>query len=187
MTSIFTGSFFQNSQKERIMARPTTKTQLISLSTENFNKLFALINSMTAEEQKQVFSFEDRDRNIRDVLVHLYEWHQLLLNWIRSNQAGNNVNFLPEPYNWKTYPQMNIKFWEKHQETSFEQSIDLLKKSHSEAMALIDSFSDEELFTKKYFSWTGGTSLGSYCVSATSSHYDWAIKKVKKHKSTLKK
>ncbi|MGO3678157.1 MAG: ClbS/DfsB family four-helix bundle protein, partial [Microbacteriaceae bacterium] len=32
-----------------------------------------------------------------------------------------------------------------------------------------------------FFPWTGTTSLGSYCVSATSSHYDWAIKKIRAH------
>lgn len=167
------------------MARATTKEQLIQNSEDNFNKLFTLINSMTREEQVKLFSFEDRDRNIRDVLVHLYEWHHLLLNWVRFNQAGNKINFLPEPYNWKTYPKMNIEFWKKHQNTSLEKAVELLKRSHSETMKLIDSFSNEQLFTNKHFSWTGTTSLGSYCVSATSSHYDWGIKKVKTHKKAL--
>ena len=164
------------------MARPTTKEQLKQAGEENFNKLFALINSMTKEKREEAFSFEDRDRNIRDVLVHLYEWHQLLLNWVNSNQSGTKINFLPEPYNWKTYPQMNITFWEKHQKTSLKEAVTLLEKSHSDALTLIETFSNEELFTNKYFSWTGTTSLGSYCVSSTSSHYDWAIKKIKKHK-----
>jgi Uncharacterized conserved protein len=167
------------------MARPTTKEQLIQLGEENFKKLFALINSMSREEQEQTFSFEDRDRNVRDVLVHLYEWHQLLLNWANSNQSGTKANFLPEPYNWKTYPQMNIVFWEKHQRTSLEESVTILEKSHSDVIKLIGSFSNEELFTSKYFPWTGTTSLGSYCVSATSSHYDWAMKKIKIHKKSL--
>lgn len=39
-------------------------------------------------------------------------------------------------------------------------------------------FSNRELFTNKYFKWTGTTSLGSYCVSAISSHYDWPVKKI---------
>lgn len=149
------------------MARPTTKQELEEASKMNFEKLFTLISSMTKEEQDKIFNFEDRDKNIRDVLVHLYEWHQLLLNWIDSNQSGKEKHFLPEPYNWKTYPQMNIEFWEKHQKTPFEKSVKILEKSHSDVMKLIDSFSDKELFTKKYFSWTGTTSLGSYCVSAT--------------------
>ncbi len=167
------------------MARPTTKEQLKQGGEENFNKLFSLINSMSKEEQEKAFLFEDRDKNIRDVLVHLYEWHLLLLNWVKSNQSGNKTGFLPEQYNWKTYPQMNIGFWEKHQKTSLKEAISLLEKSHSDAIKLIDSFSNEELFTNKYFSWTGTTSLGSYCVSATSSHYDWAIKKIKKHKKDM--
>lgn len=40
--------------------------------------------------------------------------------------------------------------------------------------------------TYKFFNWTGTTSLGSYCVSATSSHYDWAMKKIKKTQKRTK-
>lgn len=57
----------------------------------------------------------------------------------------------------------------------------MLKKSHENVLKLIDGFSDQELFTKQFFNWTGTTSLGSYCISATSSHYDWAIKKLRAH------
>lgn len=168
------------------MARPTTKEQLIESSQEGFEKLFALIDSMTDTEQQTSFSFEDRDKNVRDVLVHLYEWHQLLLKWITANQAGQKANFLPDPYNWKTYPQMNIVFWEKHQHTPFDLSVSMVKQSHEEVMDLIKHFTNEELFTNKHFSWTGTTSLGAYCVSATSSHYDWAMKKIRKHKKSMK-
>lgn len=168
------------------MPRPTTKEQLLKAGEDNFNKLFALIDSMNREQQEQVFSFEDRDKNIRDVLIHLYEWHQLLLNWVRNNQAGNKVNFLPDPYNWKNYPEMNIAFWKKHQDTPLDEARKLLLKSHADVTELIGTFSDEELFTKKHFPWTGTTSLGSYCVSSAPSHYDWAIKKIKQHQKNLK-
>ena len=49
------------------MARATTKEQLLQTGNENFYKLFALIDSMSADEQEQEFFFDDRDRNIRDV------------------------------------------------------------------------------------------------------------------------
>lgn len=49
-------------------------------------------------------------------------------------------------------------------------------------MALADSFSDRELFSKGVFPWVGGSTLGSYFVSVTSSHYDWAMKKLKVHR-----
>ena len=49
-------------------------------------------------------------------------------------------------------------------------------------MSLLDKFSDEELFTKGIFIWVGGSTLGSYFISVTASHYDWAVKKLKAHK-----
>lgn len=163
------------------MARPTNKEELLKAGSQGYEKLWELIDSLSDEEVSATFAFADRDRNIRDVLVHLYEWHKLLLDWVESNQKGIATPFLPKPYNWKTYPEMNVKFWESHQQTTYETAVKLLNESHDKVLKLIEGFSDDELFVKKYFSWTGTTSLGSYCVSATSSHYDWAIKKIKKH------
>ena len=92
------------------------------------------------------------------------------------------VTFLPPEYSWKTYGAMNVAFWRKHRTSSLERAQELLCESHKKVMSLIEKYSNEELFTKKYFGWTGGTDLGSYFVSTTSSHYDWAIKKIKAHK-----
>lgn len=128
-----------------------------------------------------------RDKNLRDVLVHLYEWHQLLLSWIAANMGGDNKPFLPDTYTWKTYGDMNVRFWEKHQSTSYEDAVTMLCESHGKVMTLIESLSNEELFDKQRFSWTGTTNVGSYCVSATSSHYDWAMKKIKRHLKTVDK
>lgn len=165
------------------MSRPTTKAQLEEAAAKNFEKLTALVDSMASEQQQKEFAFEGRDRNVRDVLVHLYEWHSLLLGWVRSNMAGDRRDFLPAPYNWKTYPQMNVGFWEKHRnKTSLEYARAMLGKSHADVMRMIGGLTDEELFTKKYYPWTGTTSIGSYAVSATASHYDWAMKKLKEHK-----
>ena len=178
------------------MPRPATKADLITAANEQFEKMQKLIASMSDKEQNAAFDFGDlsnkeeahwsRDKNLRDVLIHLYEWHQLLLNWVSANQKGEARPFLPEPYNWKTYSQMNVGFWEKHQATSYDDSKSMIKKSHADVIAIIEKFSDDELFTKGSLSWTGGSTLGSYCVSATSSHCDWAMKKIKLHIKTLK-
>ena len=162
------------------MPRPTSKSDLIQAATDQFAKLWTLIDEMSDEEKSADIVPNERDKNVRDVLAHLYEWHCLLLNWIRSNTNGNPAPFLPAPYNWKTYPQMNVVFWEKHQNTSYTDAETMLKKTHKEVMAIIETFSNEDLFSKGAFDWTGTTTLGSYCVSATSSHYDWAMKDIKK-------
>lgn len=173
------------------MARPKTKQELMDAADLNFEKLWQLVDTMPDVAANTVFNFSadikkkeahwNRDKNLRDILIHLYEWHQLLLNWIQSNKSGNKVNFLPEAYSWKTYGGLNIEFWKKHQQSSYVKAREMILNSHNDVMKLIQTFSNEELFTKQFFHWTGTTSLGSYCVSATSSHYDWAIKKLRAH------
>lgn len=173
------------------MGRAKTKKELILGAHDNYKKLEALMLSLSDIERNTQFDFSKdekkkeahwkRDKNIKDVLVHLYEWHQLLIGWIKSNQAGISKHFLSKPYTWKTYGDLNMLFWEKHQDTTYEEAQKMLSKSHCDAMDIINLFSDAELFTKDVFSWTGTTTLGSYCVSATASHYEWAIKKIKAH------
>lgn len=179
------------------MSRPTTKTDLITAAQEHYEKLITLMNALSERELEIAFDFSDdaskkeahwgRDRNLRDVLIHLYEWHRLILHWVPCNQAGDSVPFLPKPYNWKTCGEMNVRFWKNHQNTSLEEAKALLEESHQQVMQLMNQFSNEELFSKGAFSWVGGSTLGSYFVSTTSSHYDWAIKKIKAHKKKVAK
>ncbi len=179
-------------ERELNMSRPRTKTDLLATATSNYEKLNTIIIGLTEKEISTSFDFLGdekkkeahwkRDLNLRDVLIHLYEWHQLLINWVRSNQNGDNQPFIPTPYNWKTYGEMNLEFWQKHQSTSLEDAKAMLEKSHAEVLKLAEAFTNEELFSKGVYKWVGGSTLGSYFVSVTASHYDWAIKKLKAHK-----
>ena len=178
------------------MPRPMTKSDLMAAAKENYEKLNLLISKMTSEELNTPFDFSKdkkkkeahwrRDKNLRDILIHLYEWHKLVLNWVLSNQKGEEKSFIPEPYNWRTYGDMNVEFWKKHQNTSLEDATKSLQKSHKDVLKLAENFTNEELFSKKVYKWIGGSTLGSYFVSATSSHYDWAIKKIKAHQKNCK-
>lgn len=172
------------------MARPTNKSELLAAATTQFDKMWALMERLPPDTaftfsitEKDKEAHWQRDKNLRDILIHLYEWHQLTLNWLAANRNQNQqhpVPFLPAPYSWKNYGAMNIGFWEKHQGTTYETARQQLLNSHEAVLQAIASFTDEELFTKAYFKWSGTTSVGSYLVSSTSSHYAWAAKKVKR-------
>lgn len=176
------------------MARPTTKDDLITAGNQSFQKLLELINSIPENDIDGEFDFDienskeahwARDKNIRDVLIHIYEWQLLLLDWVDNNQSNIEKQFLKEGYNWKTYGAMNIEFWELHQSTPFETSLTQLKNSHEQVMKLAETFSNEQLFSKGAYKWVGGSTLGSYFVSVTTSHYEWAMKKLRKYKKSL--
>ena len=91
------------------MGRPTTKSDLISAAGEKYEKLNALIAALTGEELSTPFDFSgdekkkeahwERDKNLRDVLIHLYEWHKLLLNWVHANQMAVSYTHLTLPTN----------------------------------------------------------------------------------------
>ena len=122
------------------MPRPKTKDDLLTAAKDNYDKLIKLIDGMSEKELNTPFDFSNepskkeahwsRDKNVRDVLIHLYEWHQLMLKFPKNNKDITD------------------------------------KKS---AIAFLP------------FAWTGNAALGDYCVSTTSSHYDWAMKKIKAH------
>ncbi len=169
------------------MSRPTTKSDLILAANEQFSKLWKLIDTMSEEEQRAIFAFEDRDKNLRDVLVHLYEWHQMLSRWYQIGTVEGGMPAVPgEGYTWKTIPDMNMEIWRKYQDTSLASSKVMLKESHAMILRLIESHTNEDLFSRSVYKWTKSTTLGAYFVSSTSSHYDWAMKKIKKHIKTYK-
>jgi len=176
------------------MPRPKNKEELILASEEGYKKLKDFIGTMTENELDTTFDFSslnkkeahwNRDKNLRDVLAHLYEWHQLLLCWTDANLNGEHQPFLPEPYNWKTYGEMNIAFYNKHQSTDLTEISEALEESHKDVMNTADMLTDEQLFSKSFYKWTGTTSLGSYFISVTSSHYEWALKKLKAHRKII--
>lgn len=177
------------------MARPKTKDELLELAELNYDKLLKLIDSMTEIELNTEFDFSadakkkeahwGRDKNVRDILIHLHEWHNLMLEWVANNKAGVRKPFLMEGYNWKTYGDMNIVFWKRNQAVSLDMALEQFKESHKKIMNTIHTMSNDELFQKNVYDWVGGSTIGSYFISVTSSHYDWAMKKIKAHRKMI--
>ena len=178
------------------MPRPRNKADLIIAANTNYDKLITLIEKRTDAEKNTPYDFSGdekkkeahwrRDKNLRDVLMHLNEWHRLLLEWIKNRENGSHKPFLLEGYNWKTYGDMNVFFYNRCQNVSEEEALKRFMDSHNKVMEALDTFSEEELFTNMYYSWVGGSCIGSYFISVTSSHYDWAMKKMKAHQKNCK-
>lgn len=178
------------------MPRARSKADLLQAAQDQYQKLTSLIESLTGAELNTPFDFTNdpkkterhwgRDKNLRDIYAHLYEWHQLLLNWIAANENGAKKPFIPEPYSWKTYGDMNVAFWQKHQQTNLEDAKKMFEKSHAEVLKFAEKYSNEQLFGRGIFPWVN-TDLGSYFVSVMPSHYDWAMKKLKAHRKNCGK
>ena len=162
------------------MPKPKSKIELIELCQSNYGKLIALINSYSEKEIEKEFPKGSMNRSIRDVLAHLHHWHLMMSEWYKIGMKGGKPEMPAKGYTWKTLPDLNKKIWTEYQKVELREVKKMLNDSYFKILELINSHTNEELFEKKRYKWTGTTSLGAYLISNTSSHYDWAIKRIRK-------
>ena len=164
------------------MARAKNKQELIEHSKNAFQKLNDLIDSYSDEEKVKEFPAGTLNRNIRDVVAHLHHWQLMLIDWYTVGITGVKPDMPAKGYTWKEIPALNIEINKMYNDLSLKEARQKNSASFNQIQALIEKHSNEELFEKKRYVWTGSTSMGAYFVSAVSSHYDWAIKLIKKAK-----
>lgn len=162
------------------MPRPKTKEELLFLSQNNYTKLINYIDLFPKNTLQNEFPKGYLNRNVRDVLAHVHHWHLMLLEWYEIGMAGEKPDMPAKGYTWKTLPDLNRKIQETYKNISLSNARKMLNESFQAVQKLIRSHSDTDLFEKKKYHWTGSTSLAAYLISATSSHYDWALKLIKK-------
>ncbi|WP_339214720.1 ClbS/DfsB family four-helix bundle protein [Solibacillus sp. FSL W8-0372] len=153
------------------------KQQFIEQVQQSFDDLTLLINQIPARKRTVTVETNERDKNFRDVLMHLYEWHAMLERWYREGMDGDTP-IMPAPgYKWRNLHELNFLIWQQYQDLSLSTAMKRLTLSHQRVMHLINLHTEEEIFTKKYYKWTKTSNLYSYFAANTVNHYDWAIKK----------
>jgi len=119
---------------------------------------------------------EDRTRNPRDVVTHVHAWHLMVARWCREGDRGGAPQVPGGGHTWREIPAINDEIWEQFSATSYDAASELLAASHHDVMGLIEAHTNEQLFGHGVCPWTRRSTLGSYFVSCTSSHYVWARK-----------
>lgn len=169
------------------MARPTTKEELLARQREEYDKLSKTIDLFPEGKRDTEFLFEDRDRSVRDVVMHLVEWQKMMANWHKVGVIDGGVPKVPaEGFTWRTTPDLNMQIWQSIQDIPLDEALQHLARSDLAMRELIESHSNQELFSTNIYPWTKTTTLGAYFIGATSSHYAWATKKLRKQLRCLK-
>jgi hypothetical protein len=162
------------------MPIPTNRTELLATNSNGFENLNRLLDSLSEVQMQVLFQFPHRDRNVRDVLAHLLEWQNLFFGWYKVGMSGGDPVMPCKGFSWKETPELNLEIWKNCQSLALAQVRSKLTRSHNKLQKLVEKHSDEELFTKKFYHWTGSTSLGVYFRGAACSHYVWALKLLRK-------
>lgn len=105
------------------MTEKNGKEFLLAESEQNFKALFEIIESIPPRKRSMTIETEERDKNFRDVLMHLYEWHAMLERWYREGMDGDTP-FMPAPgYMWRTIKPLNMQIRENYQNVTMNQAI----------------------------------------------------------------
>lgn len=171
------------------MPQPQDKSSLLEQAQQSYSTLMDLITS--TESKPLETDFEPlpastkcttfaQGNNLRDLLVHAYEWQRLQSAFVDNIRKGEPRDFIPDPYR-KNYKEMDQANWQRHQSTPLDKSIALLQGSHKEMIDLMETFTQDQLFEKKVFKVTYTTTMAAYFISVTISPYTQILKRLKSH------
>ena len=156
------------------MSRPASRTELLDRMDSDFADLLRRVDELDSAVREQPGACEQW--SAKDLMAHLDAWHELLLGWEEQGRTGARPQMPAPGVTWAQTPELNDRIWQRTRDDDWADVRARLVDSQARVCALVASYSDEELFAKRRFAWTGSTSVGSYAVSATTSHYDWAQK-----------
>ncbi len=160
------------------MPGPTTKQDLLIAIEQERGKLESLLDGFTPEQMTEPGIVGDW--STKDTLAHLIEWEQMCQGWFAVGKRGETPA-LPAPgFKWNQTPELNRQIYEKHRDRALDDVLEEFDASHREILAVIQNLSNEQQFDVGQFAWTKKNTLGTYIISATSSHYLWAGKEIRK-------
>ncbi len=166
-----------------LMGRPQTKSELVCAASEEFDRLWATAATIREEDDARPGVCEVW--SLKDVLAHLDAWHEMFLEWEAAGARGEKPTMPAPGFSWAETPALNEVIYQRHKADEWDDVVKHLRYSHARVLERVEAYNEDDLFTKKLYAWTGSTSVASYAISATSSHYSWATKLIRKAAKTF--
>ena len=164
------------------MPRPTNKAELLADSRKEFDALEKFLETLPPDQLTEPGALGDW--SVKDVLAHLYEWHQMVFCWYEAGLRGETPAVPAEGYKWSQLPALNQAIYERYRDRPLGDVLGDLRASHQRTVALIEELDEETLFARGLYPWMNKNHLAAYFTSNTGSHYRWARTEMRK---TLRK
>ena len=106
------------------MPRPVNKAELLAFGDENLAKLLVFIEGLPKEFQVRSYEnneLNDRDKTIADVICHLHEWHNMMMNWYKIGMSGQKPAIPAEDVTWQTLSPGGVLFTDQQAQSSLVQ------------------------------------------------------------------
>jgi hypothetical protein len=167
---------------------PTNRAELVRQAEERFDQLEDAIDDVLAaapadaasarpetSELTDAAATGPRDRDAVDVLNHLHAWHVLLLGWLEADADGREPAYPAEGYTWRDLDRLNRDLRDRYRgDGDLDAARERLRASHHSALARVDAFDDDAIFSDGR-PWLKGATLAEPVHECLGGHYAWAI------------
>ena len=160
------------------MPRPDTKDQLFKECREEHALLGNLLENL--DPAGMTCPGVIGEWSVKDILLHLYEWEQMVLGWIAAGKGGITPSVPGPGFKWSQLPALNRRIFEKHSSRPLTEALDLVQSSFEQVLALVESLDEADLFTPGLYPWANRNTLAVYITGCSASHYRWARTGIRK-------
>lgn len=159
------------------MSKFTSKAQFL----DEVDKEKALLDDLLAVIDPAEKLVEVTDgMTVKDFLAHRAEWGRMMIHWLKTARIGDIPAVPSERFKWNQLKELNAEILRAYAETPLEVVEVDFAEVQERLRELIATTTSEELFTKKYYSFTGSSDLITYFNSASASHYRSARRHIQK-------
>lgn len=159
------------------MSRFHSKDELLVEILKERQKLEELLAAIPASRKKEEVT---DGMSVKDFLAHRTEWGRMMLSWYRDANKGKTPAVPSKKYKWNQLKELNADIHKRFTKASLASVEKEFKTVHDTLLRTIKKMSEEELFQKKYYSFTGSSDLATYLNSATAAHYRSARRHIQK-------
>ncbi|MEQ8352651.1 MAG: ClbS/DfsB family four-helix bundle protein [Leptospiraceae bacterium] len=160
------------------------KADFLSTVELEWNRFSTLLDELSDEEMMDNTVWGE-GWNVRDMMAHIHEWHNMVLIWHRDGQKGSVE--MPAPgYKWSETPRLNHDIYEKYRDMSLAEAEKKMKSTHKKLLKLAEGLTETQLLQPAQFAWCGKNAITTYLAGAIISHYRWGQKKLKDWKKKRK-
>ncbi len=117
--------------------------------------------------------------SVKDILTHLIDWEQRLLKWIGAGRSGEPVEIPAAGYGWADLDALNDAIFQANRDRPLLEVLAAFVESRQQALELIESLSESEIFEPGYYAWLGKSNLLSYILANTANHDRWAKERIR--------
>ncbi|MEE2945644.1 MAG: ClbS/DfsB family four-helix bundle protein [Pseudomonadota bacterium] len=153
-----------------------TKSDLITITQTEYQKLLALIEKIDVETAMQK---HDEDTSIKDVIAHRAHWIELFFGWYWDGQKGKDVYFPAQGYKWNDLKRYNAALRAKQSGLVWEDAVAELDAAKSKLLAFFDDRSEEELYGAPMKGAKNNWPPGRWAEAAGPSHFRSAAKYIR--------